>query len=100
MAPGVVRLHGPVPTGFGREHLQWDLHLHLQYRLVGEIEVLDWRVDPPGRPDTVEVDYRLRPKVGPVLEVTEAFTVPADGLIHRIEGRVTRVGDTTADPRP
>ena len=96
LAETAVRLTNAIPTGYGREYLQWDLHLHLPYRLIGEVEILGWTVGLPEDPDRIRVRHRLRPKIGPVLEVTTEATVPSDGLIHRIESRVSRA----PQPRP
>lgn len=95
MAESIVRTTGGIPTGYGREQLQWELHMHLAQRLIGEVEVLDWSIGLPDDPDTIRVRYRVRTKIGPVLETTTDATVPSDGLIHRIANQTSRAAGTS-----
>lgn len=90
-AEDVVRYEAGVRTGFGRKHLQWDLFLHLQYSAVKRIEDLTVTVDPDGREGIVHAEFRIVTPVRLEVWVSEEFHVPvSDGLIHRIDARVSR----------
>lgn len=88
-APDCVRRENGLKTGFGAEHLKWDLHLHLQYSTIREVRDIVVTVDPPGRDGVVHVDFTLVTVLGLRARVSEDFVVPAeDCLIHSIDARI------------
>lgn len=89
-APGCVRHENGLRTGFGADHLKWDLHLHLQYSTIREVRDVVITVDPAGREGVVHADFTLVTVVGLKARVSEDFAVPAeDCLIHSIDARIS-----------
>ncbi len=89
-APDCVRRENGFKTGFGADHLRWDLHLHLQYSTIREVRDIVITVDPPGREGVVHADFTLVTVVGLRARVSEDFVVPSDDcLIHSIDARIS-----------
>lgn len=89
-APDCVRRENGIRTGFGAEHLRWDLHLHLQYATIRELRDIEITVDPPGREGVVHAEFTIVTALGLRARVREDFTVPAeDCLIHQIDARIS-----------
>lgn len=89
-AADCVRRENGLRTGFGAEHLRWDLHLHLQYATIRELRDITITVDPPGREGIVHAEFTIVTVVGLTARVREDFTVPAeDCLIHAIDARIS-----------
>ena len=89
-AQDCVRHENGLKTGFGANHLRWDLHLHLQYSAIRELRDIVITVDPPGREGVVHADFTLAIVLGARARVSEDFVVPAeDCLIHSIEARIS-----------
>ena len=91
-APDCVRRENGLRTGFGADHLKWDLHLHLhlQYSTIREVRDIVITVDPPGREGVVHADFTLVTVVGLRARVSEDFVVPPeDCLIHSIDARIS-----------
>ncbi|AVZ38723.1 MULTISPECIES: hypothetical protein [unclassified Dietzia] len=89
-APDCVRRENGLKTGFGADHLRWDLHLHLQYSTIREVRDIVITVDPPGREGVVHADFTLVTVVGLRARVSEDFVVPSDDcLIHSIDARIS-----------
>lgn len=89
-APDCVRHENGLRTGFGADHLKWDLHLHLQYATIREVRDIVITVDPPGREGVVHADFTLVTVVGLKVRVSEDFEVPADDcLIHSIDAHIS-----------
>ncbi|MDX2356863.1 hypothetical protein [Dietzia sp. PP-33] len=89
-APDCVRTENGLRTGFGADHLKWDLHLHLQYATIREVRDIVVTVDPPGREGVVRAEFTLVTVVGLRARVSEDFLVPAeDCLIHSIDARIS-----------
>ena len=88
-APHCVRRENGLRTGFGADHLRWDLHLHLQYSVIRELRDIVITVDPPGREDVVHADFTIVTVAGLKARVSEDFVVPReDCLIHAIDARI------------
>lgn len=89
-APDCVRRENGLKTGFGADHLKWDLHLHLQYSTIREVRDIVITVDPPGREGVVHADFTLVTVLGLRARVSEDFVVPSDDcLIHSIDARIS-----------
>lgn len=89
-APDCVRLENGIRTGFGADHLRWDLHLHLQYATIRELRDIEITVDPPGREGVVHAEFTVVTVLGLKVRVREDFTVPADDcLLHQIDARIS-----------
>lgn len=89
-AEDVVRYENGIRTGFGRKHLQWDLFLHIQYSAIKEIEDLTLTVAPDGREGIIHAQFRIVTPFRLKVWVSEEFHIPSeDGLIHRIDARIT-----------
>jgi hypothetical protein len=89
-APACVRRENGLKTGFGADHLRWDLHLHLQYSVIREIRDIVLTTDAPGREGIVHAEFTIVTVAGVPARVVEDFHVPAeDCLIHSIEARIS-----------
>ena len=89
-AKDCVRRENGLKTGFGADHLRWDLHLHLQYSLIRDVRDVVITVDPPGREGVVHAEFALATVLGVPAKVSEDFVVPPeDCLIHSIEARIS-----------
>lgn len=99
LAPAAVRYEAGMKTGFSGAHLHTSLDKGAQYRLVQDINSIEWTAGPQQVVAEYQLDAGLLGRRLLTVQITETFTIPThDPRIHRINAHIrlpkTSLGET------